>query len=102
MSKAKQAAGKSLTSEKKKFKFQQASSAIAGTADSLKRQLSQLDAGVLCSQDHQTHAFGMLLSSSAISQVEAHVCPNPCRVERRHQRAEGVCGIHDQTANSTS
>jgi hypothetical protein len=40
------AAGKSVTtSEKNKFKLQQASSAIAGTADGLKRQLAKLEQG---------------------------------------------------------
>jgi hypothetical protein len=40
---------KKVTSEKNKFKFQQASSAIAGTADGLKRQLAKLDTGTCSS-----------------------------------------------------
>lgn len=42
---AKASSKSATTSEKNKFKFQQATSAIAGTADGLKRQLAKLEAG---------------------------------------------------------
>lgn len=55
---------KKVTSEKNKFKFQQASSAIAGTADGLKRQLAKLDTGT-CSS----------CASSSSKQTGSGQCP---------------------------
>lgn len=76
---------KKVTSERNKFKFQQASSAIAGTADGLKRQLAKLNTGAAAVRCNDAHCQLLLWLSIMAGHVADMHTGWHCRAEGGHQ-----------------